>query len=83
MSTWQLQQAKSHLSEVVKLAIQHEPQHITVRGQPAVVLLAYSDYVRLTQPKPRFADFMRQSPLLEEDLLLIVRDNSLTRELDL
>jgi len=61
MSTWQLQQAKSHLSEVVKLAIQHQPQHITVRGQPAVVLLAYDDYMRLIQPKLRFSDFMRHT----------------------
>lgn len=82
MSTWQLQAAKSHLSEVVKLAIHHEPQHITVHGKPAVVMLAYSDYVRLTQPKPRFAEFMRQSPLVEDDFLL-ARDDSKTRELDL
>jgi len=82
MSTWQLQEAKSHLSEVVKRAIQHQPQHITVRGQPAVVMLAYSDYLRLIQPKPRFADFMRQSPLLEQDFLM-ERDNSTTRELEL
>ena len=82
MLTWQLQEAKSRLSEVVKRAIQHEPQGITVRGEPAVVVLAYSDYQRLIQPKPRFVDFMRQSPLCEQDFE-VVREDSPTRELDL
>lgn len=39
MSSWQLQDAKARLSEVVKKAAQEGPQHITLHGQPAAVVL--------------------------------------------
>jgi prevent-host-death family protein len=81
-TTWQLQEAKSRLSEVVKLAIHQGPQSITVHGEPAVVLISHSEYLRLIHPKPRFVDFMRQSPLMEQDIIF-TRDNSTTRELEL
>ena len=83
MSQWQLQQAKSHLSEVVRLAVQQEPQHITVRGEPTVVMLSYQEYLRLTKPKLSLVDFMRQSPLLEEDLDITRDSQSFIRDVEL
>lgn len=52
MKTWQLQEAKAHLSEVVKAATTGQPQEITLRGQPAVVVLSKAQYAKLLKPKP-------------------------------
>ena len=37
-STWQLQEAKNRLSEVIRRARDEGPQTITVRGEPAAVV---------------------------------------------
>jgi prevent-host-death family protein len=44
---WKLEDAKARFSEVVRLAQQGKPQHVSVRGQPAVVILAAAEYARL------------------------------------
>lgn len=82
MREWALQDAKSRLSEVVRLAMEHEPQEITLRGKPAVVVLSVEDYRRLVHPKPSFVELIRNSPLMEVDIDL-TREQSLTREVDL
>jgi prevent-host-death family protein len=82
MSSWQLQEAKARLSEVVKKAAQEGPQHITLHGEPAAVLLSESDYRRLTRRPPRFVDFVRNSPLKGVELDL-TRDRSPVREIRL
>ena len=64
MSTWQLQDAKSKFSEVVKRALSEGPQGITVRGEPVAVLISRAEYARLTQPKPGFVEFLRASPMV-------------------
>ena len=78
-TNWQLQEAKAHLSELVRSVQQNGPQQITVHGKPAAVILSCDDYARLTHNKPSFVDLMRQSPLMGVDLQL-ERDKSLTRE---
>lgn len=40
MHTWQLQEAKARLSEVVRLCLHEGPQMLTVRGKEEVVLLS-------------------------------------------
>jgi len=42
---WALQDAKARLSELVRAA-EKEPQHITVRGEPAAVLISEKEYKR-------------------------------------
>ena len=44
---WQLQDAKNRLSAVVDAALGGEPQHVTRRGQPVVVVLAVDEFERL------------------------------------
>ena len=44
---WQLQDAKNRFSAVVDAALEGEPQHVTRRGQPAVVVVATSEFERL------------------------------------
>ncbi len=83
MREWALQDAKARLSEVVRLAMKHTPQEITVRGAPAVVVLSKQDYDRLTKRAVSLTEFMRNSPLSGADDVEFTRDQSLTRETDL
>lgn len=82
MHTWQLQKAKAQLSLVVKEAIHHGPQEISLHGEPVVVVIAKSEYDKLLQPKQSLVDFMRASPLASTSINL-QRDRSLTRKIDL
>ncbi|MGB6976848.1 MAG: type II toxin-antitoxin system Phd/YefM family antitoxin [Gammaproteobacteria bacterium] len=82
MRTWQLQGAKAHLSEVVKEAILHGPQEITLRGEPAVVVISKKEYSELVKPKLSFVEFIRCSPLASSGINL-ERDASLVRDIDL
>lgn len=82
MNTWQLQDAKAHLSELVKKASSGAPQEITLRGKPAVVVLSTQQYEKLKQPKQKLVSFLRQSPLMNIDIELN-RDKSSMRDIDL
>ena len=44
---WTLQDAKNKFSAVVDAALAGEPQEVTRRGKPAVVVLSADDYARL------------------------------------
>lgn len=68
MGTWQLQEAKARFSEVIKRAAKEGPQGITVRGQPAAVVVSEDEFKRLGRRKPRFVDLMRRSPLVGVEL---------------
>tara|TARA_R110002126_G_scaffold239409_1_gene382620 strand:- start:45977 stop:46225 length:249 start_codon:yes stop_codon:yes gene_type:complete len=82
MKTWQLQDAKAHLSELVKKASSGAPQEITLRGKPAVVVLSTQQYKKLKKPKQKLTSFLRQSPLAGVELEL-ERDNNLMRDIEL
>lgn len=82
MKTWPLQDAKAHLSELVKNASSGQPQEITLRGKPAVVVLSAQQYKKLKQPKQRLVAFLQQSPLVDIDLR-IERDKTPMRDADL
>jgi prevent-host-death family protein len=70
------------LSELVKKATQEGPQHITLHGAPAAVVLSEAEYQRLRKRPKRFIDFVRTSPLKGIDLDL-TRDPSPPREVRL
>lgn len=57
MQTWQLQEAKNRLSEVVRHAHQG-PQLITLRGKEEAVVLSFDEYQRLTQPRKTWAELL-------------------------
>ncbi len=82
MQTWQLQNAKSRLSEVVRLCIQKGPQMLTIRGKEEAVLISKKEYDRLVGSKLNFFDFMRQSPLNGLDIIF-ERDQSKNRDIEL
>ncbi len=80
MQTWQLQHAKAHLSEVVRQAAQEGPQEISIHGRPAAVVISREMFDELTGNRDSLLDFMRRSPLFDQDDLVIERDRSLPRE---
>lgn len=82
MKIWQLQDAKAHLSELVKNASSGKPQEITLRGKPAVVVLSIQQYQKLKQPKQKLINFLRQSPLVGIDIN-IERDKTSMRNVEL
>ena len=50
MSQWSLQDAKNRFSQVVDQALaEHRPQIITRRGKNTAVVIAYEDYLKLSQ----------------------------------
>ncbi len=84
MNTWQLQEAKAKLSDLVQKALSQGPQEITLRGEPAVVVISKSEFDQLSGKKdtPSFVQFMQQSPLAGSKLT-IKRDRSTARDVDL
>jgi prevent-host-death family protein len=82
MQTWQLQEAKSKFSEVVKRSQNQGPQNITVHGEPVAVLLSRRDYLKLTHPKSSLVELLRSSPLAGIELD-VKREQTLTRPIKL
>jgi prevent-host-death family protein len=79
---WQLQEAKSRLSQLVEDALREGPQTITLRGKPAVVVVSFEEFQTLTRPSTPLREFFRQSPLYGTDLDL-ERSQDLSREVQL
>lgn len=72
---WKLEDAKARFSEVVRLARSDGPQHVSVRGKDAVVVMSVEDLERL-RPTP-----LRQ-PLVAFLETLKLGEFDLGRELD-
>jgi len=66
---WSLQDAKNKFSTVVDAALEGEPQLVTRRGRPVVVVLAAEEYERL-----RLCD-RNKAPSFTELLLDMPRDD--------
>lgn len=81
MKTWQLQEAKAHLSELVKAA-HNKPQGITVRGKEEVVVLARADYDRLSQKPKSLLELCRMPGIAGTDLDIGPRDPRHPRDVD-
>jgi prevent-host-death family protein len=66
MSEWSLQDAKNRFSAVVAAALAGEPQRVTRRGRPAVVVVAVEEFERLRHLEkskaPTFADLLLSIP---------------------
>ena len=65
---WQLQEAKSNLSQLVKQAANGDAQVVTVHGKPAVVVIAAAEYARLTRHEGKLSDVLLQPSLAADDL---------------
>ena len=71
MITWQLQDAKNRFSAVVDAALAGEPQEVTRRGKPVVVVVAFEEYQRLcksdAENSPSFVDQLLAIPKGSDD----------------
>lgn len=81
MQTWQMQEAKVHLSELIQRAGQLGPQEITVQGRSVAVVLSREAFDRLVGASGSLVDFMRKSPLYGLDEIVFERDTSPTSEI--
>jgi antitoxin Phd len=75
--TWQIQDAKNKLSEVIARALKDGPQLITRHGEKAVVVVSYTEYERLRKSQGKLSEFFKASPLAGVEL---PRDKSLPRK---
>lgn len=82
MQSWQMQEAKARMSELVKSA-QSQPQDITVHGKSVAVVLSREAYDRLARTGETLVEFMRRSPLFGDEDTVIEREQTHTREIDL
>jgi prevent-host-death family protein len=66
--TWKLQDAKARFSEVVRAARAEGPQHVTLHGRDAVVVLSAEDYAKLADRplhRMRLTEVMQACPVPE------------------
>jgi prevent-host-death family protein len=79
METWQLQDAKARLSEVIKAARKNGPQIITQRGIKSAVVVPFEDWERShIAKKPSLLDILRSGP--EGELPIPPRGNWTSRK---
>lgn len=79
MQTWQMQAAKARFSDVVKRAADDGPQEITVHGRSVAVVVSRDLFDRLSGNSESLVNFMRNSPLADQDDIEFERDRSLPR----
>jgi len=72
LSNWQLQDAKARFSELVKRARECGPQHVSVRGEPAVVVVSEEEFARLTSSCPSIVDHILEGPPWPDDVVDII-----------
>lgn len=65
MSIWQVQEAKTRLSEVIEEANRKGPQFITRHGSERAVILSIADYRALTAHKPDLRDYLLGGPKVD------------------
>ena len=79
ISSWQLQEAKNKLSQVVENAVHEGPQIITKRGVEIAIVISFVDYQEMIAARGKLSTFFRDSPLVGVELDL-ARDKSGARE---
>lgn len=80
MSTWQVQEAKTHFSEVIEKAVAEGPQTITRHGTERAVILSIDEYRSLVAHKPDFKAYLLGGP--KTDDFTIERDLDTGRAVD-
>lgn len=81
MAQWQVQEAKTRLSEVIEEAYNKGPQIITRHGTERAVVLSIADYRALTAHKPNLKEYLLGGPKV--DNFEIERELDTGREISL
>ena len=80
MANWQVQDAKTHFSELMERARSEGPQTITRHGAERAVLLSIEDYRKLTATHSNFKAHLLGGPKVDE--FEIERDPDTGRDID-
>jgi antitoxin Phd len=81
MAIWQVQEAKTRLSEVIEEANSKGPQFITRHGSERAVILSITDYRALTAHKPDLKEYLLGGPKV--DAFEVPRDRDTGRKVRL
>jgi antitoxin Phd len=81
LSNWQVQDAKTRLSELIERARTEGPQTITRHGTERAVVLSIEDYRALVAHKPDFKAFLLGGPKVDDFSVERDRDPGRTIEL--
>lgn len=73
---WNLQDAKNRFSAVVEAALAGQPQQVTRRGKPAVMVVSVSEYERLVNAavhrRGSFVDHLMAAPQGEVEHIEVI-----------
>jgi prevent-host-death family protein len=81
MATWQLQEAKTRLSEVIERAQHEGPQMITRHGTERAVVVSVKEYLALAAHKPDFKAHLLGGPKVDD--FVVERERDTGRSVDL
>jgi antitoxin Phd len=81
MATWQVQDAKTRLSEVIERARSEGPQVITRHGKERAVVLSIEDYRVLASHRPDLKSYLLGGPKVDDFTIERDRDTGRTVEL--
>jgi prevent-host-death family protein len=81
MANWQVQEAKTKLSEVIERARSEGPQTITKHGKARAIVLSIDDYEAMKRSRPNLIDYLKTGPFFDDVDLERSRDTG--REIDL
>jgi prevent-host-death family protein len=81
MATWQVQEAKTRLSEVIERARTEGPQTITRHGRERAVVLSIDAYRALVAHRPDFKAHLLGGPKVDD--FTIERDRDTGRDVEL
>ena len=81
MRTWQVQDAKTRLSEVIERARSEGPQSITRHGKERAVVLSIEEYRSLVAQRPDFKTYLLGGPKVDD--FSVDRDRNGGRDLEL
>lgn len=74
MAVWQLNEAKTRLSEVIESACSEGPQIITRHGTERAVILSIPEYRSLAAHKPNLKDHLLGGPKVDNFTIKRSRD---------
>ena len=84
-ATWPLQDAKARFSELVRRAREQGPQHVSVRGEPAVVVVSEEEFARMTAARPSIVDHILTGAPWPDDVVdaINARPHDLGRDIEM
>lgn len=80
MQSWQIQEAKSHFSAVVDLAITQGVQLVTRRGNTVAVIMSVKDYEQMSGKKSNLMAVLMNAS--KGEALIIERSDDPVRDID-